>query len=280
MKNKINVLWCAFVLAACGPMGGDSGTGGDGDDGDNGGGETTCTGKTECGSLPTGEIIECNDNQYCVDQILSRCAEGCTSDQNCVEGQTCLKDGDTGVGTCQKLEQEPVDPCVGVTCDAGEVCRQGSCVAAGGGDPCDGVTCGAGEVCRGGMCEATGGGSSCQPSETGEDGCASNAVCLPDDDFTSFACVTYVPCTSDDSCFDGETCVSEPLPGKEPACLEASCVDDSECPANWNCIKTDIQSEGFCDDGTVGAECVDDDDCIDELVCFAPFPGEAGSCSF
>ncbi len=43
------------------------------------------------------------------------------------------------------------DPCAGVTCDAGETCVGGQCVAD---DPCADVTCDAGETCVDGQCVA------------------------------------------------------------------------------------------------------------------------------
>ncbi len=45
-----------------------------------------------------------------------------------------------------------LDPCTFVTCDDGEVCEEGECVAEV--DPCEGVTCEAGEECDNGDCVA------------------------------------------------------------------------------------------------------------------------------
>jgi len=58
----------------------------------------------------------------------------------CDEGEECVD------GECVA-----VDPCEGVTCDEGEECMDGECVAV---DPCEGITCDEGEECVDGVCVA------------------------------------------------------------------------------------------------------------------------------
>ena len=58
------------------------------------------------------------------------------------------------VAGCPFFSPPPlVDPCEGVTCDAGETCVDGECVPEQPVDPCEGVTCDAGETCVNGNCE-------------------------------------------------------------------------------------------------------------------------------
>ena len=56
----------------------------------------------------------------------------------CNTGETCV------AGVCVAD-----DPCEGVTCNTGETCVEGVCVAD---DPCEGVTCNTGETCDNGVC--------------------------------------------------------------------------------------------------------------------------------
>ena len=67
------------------------------------------------------------------------------------------------------ITSKPDDPCAEVSCDAGEVCREGICV-----DPCADVSCGAGEVCREGICVDPCAEVSCDAGEACEEG-----ICQP-----------------------------------------------------------------------------------------------------
>ncbi len=70
----------------------------------------------------------------------------------CDEGETCVD------GTC--VDDQPADPCADVTCPVGESCVDGACVADEPADPCADVTCPVGESCVDGACvadEPTGG---------------------------------------------------------------------------------------------------------------------------
>jgi len=67
------------------------------------------------------------------------------------------------------FERVIADPCEGVTCDPGQTCVDGDCVAV---DPCEGVTCDPGQVCEDGACvpEDACAGVTCPTCETCAEG--------------------------------------------------------------------------------------------------------------
>ena len=60
------------------------------------------------------------------------------ADVTCEAGETCVE------GVCVAD-----DPCADVTCEEGETCTDGTCVAD---DPCADVTCDEGQTCTDGVC--------------------------------------------------------------------------------------------------------------------------------
>jgi hypothetical protein len=66
------------------------------------------TGKTSCGTFGL-EKISCSAGQYCEDQVLNTCSDGCTSDANCAANQYCIKEGGSNVGTCQSGKTQPTN---------------------------------------------------------------------------------------------------------------------------------------------------------------------------
>lgn|GEM_PF-472999 len=69
---------------------------------------------------------------------------------NWCQAPTAWSGGDLGSpGQANPTCSGQVDPCDGVTCNAGETCVDGTCVS---NDPCVGVTCNAGETCVDGTC--------------------------------------------------------------------------------------------------------------------------------
>lgn len=225
-------------------------------------------GKTDCGSN-SGSLVQCSAGQYCAQEELSRCELGCLSDDNCTATQQCIKPSGQNEGSCQMMVVTPPDPCDGVTCNAGEVCRQGSCVSTSTPDPCDGVTCNAGEVCQQGTCVKTSTPSSCTPTLTAQDGCMSDAICVPVSE-TMTSCMSFPACGANQACAvgtDGAVCSTEVIPGKDPQCLVGGCVSDAHCPSQTFCVKLAGEPIGYCSDGLVGDECVDAQDCANALVC-------------
>ncbi|MEZ4380534.1 MAG: hypothetical protein R3A79_04255 [Nannocystaceae bacterium] len=57
-------------------------------------------GVTDC-TPPGLEKVVCQAGQYCADQVLAECENGCLSNDNCTSEQTCEKAAGEDVGTCQ-----------------------------------------------------------------------------------------------------------------------------------------------------------------------------------
>lgn len=107
-------------------------------------------------------------------------------------------------------ETVTMDPCDGVTCDAGETCVNGQCAAD---DACADVTCDAGQSCVDGTCVAD---DACPdvPCDAGQS-CV-DGTCVADD-----AC-------ADVTCNDGETCVDGTCVADDP-CADVTCNDGESC---------------------------------------------------
>jgi len=87
---------------ACSDDGGDGGadgTSGDGDGDGDGGGD----GVTDCTPPGLDEVL-CQAGQYCADQVLGLCENGCLSNTNCASDQECIKEDGEDVGTCQNTD--------------------------------------------------------------------------------------------------------------------------------------------------------------------------------
>jgi len=84
----------AAAVVACGPT----------DDGDSDGSSSSSSGSangvTPCGAFD-GSPKSCPAGQYCADETLSICENGCLSNTNCADDQLCQKDPGYDVGTCQ-----------------------------------------------------------------------------------------------------------------------------------------------------------------------------------
>lgn len=117
-KKSLLILSIAvgFSLVACDDDGGDSG-GTDtmsGADATSGGDTTSPTdttspsdttepgtgGQTQCGPDPSFSVT-CQAGQYCANQDLRDCQNGCLSNQNCASDQTCIIPTGESVGACQ-----------------------------------------------------------------------------------------------------------------------------------------------------------------------------------
>jgi hypothetical protein len=166
----------------------------------------------------------------------------CPGTEVCVQG-TCTNPCGTQEFACQPgwecQDGLCVDPkCVGVTCQAGQICRAGTCVGG-----CDGVTCPLGQECQLGVCIDPCAGVTCN-----------GAVC------DHGACITVCSCQA---CGSGQTCTSD------GHCVDTGC-DVITCGAGQVC------QAGACIDACTGAVCPDGAGCHNG-VCDMPSTGQASS---
>ncbi|NOZ86860.1 MAG: VWA domain-containing protein [Deltaproteobacteria bacterium] len=167
----------------------------------------TCT----MGECPAGQ--KCDSNGHCIDEP---CA-----DYNCPEGTYCKAEGDKPV--C-------IDPCKGISCKDGWVCRNGVCIQ----PDCYYEGCEQGERCIDGSCVP----DPCYTKECNQGEFCRDGVC--------------VPSCADVSCDDGKKCV------------DGSCVDDpcfgADCEAGEICNPATGECEG---DPCAGIYCTNGKKCVD-----------------
>jgi MYXO-CTERM domain-containing protein len=155
---------------------------------------------------------------YCLPTICATCAAN----------EICVDD------TC-------IDPCAGITCDAGLSCVRGECV------DCNVSGCGPGEVCRADVCVA----DRCATRT-----CAGTEMCV--DGMCSRACGEG-DCPSGQRCASDGTCESDPCTGMDCGtgrfCEAGTCRADPcvgmTCPRGDVCVS----SMGCIDDPCAGVTC-------------------------
>jgi len=148
------------------------------------------------------------------------CVGSCQTSQEfaCQVGYECDKD----LGMCIDTA------CKGKLCQAGEICRNGTC-----GNGCDGVTCPLGQLCQVGVCVDFCAGRTCNQGEICKLG-----VCLPNClGCGGLTCTGELAChpTSGD-CYD-PSCKPECGPGTY--CKKGKCVgpcDGVVCPGGVTCV--------------------------------------------
>lgn len=193
--------------------------------------------------LPCSADDPCPDGQFCFNGL---CAIGCQTNDNCADDQYCDTEWSM---TCQNKSVP--------TCSTEAECA---------GD----------QICVNGVCSTPPPDTACNPEDYLNDGCSSDSVCL---EVTEQAkCYTMPPCGEDGSCpvgSGGATCNEDYLPNKDRICLLGACVDESECPADWNCIRfNDNDPIGGCSNGAFGSPCNGPEDC-ESNNCFE-IPGLGG----
>ena len=217
------------------------------------------------------EALDCN-------QGASGCA--CAPDYTCDAGAEC----DLETTTCRTPGEctpgnlgcacEAQGGCVdGLTCQD-DVCEQAGCPAGGPGCACRDGECGYapnGEAleCLAGVCEQVGcpsgsAGCACLAGDTCEDGatCVDGACRLDDCTPGSLGCGCLAG-----SCAPGLAC-SSAVCVDQTGRLGGSCYEDGTCARNARCDTTLVDAACvYCDLGTIGCQCRDDDSCNPGLSC-------------
>ena len=233
MKRILAALICVAALAWAGCGGG----GGDGDDGNNTAGD-------RCGGT-------CSTGQYCWNGI---CVNGCTSNENCDANSYCEVDPITKDGACVLKE---VPGCAkDADCADTQVCMKGAC----------GVV----------NVEVV----DCEWQPNGEDGCASDELCIEqaakEGEDPVGECYSFPPCGEGGKCPVGTTGAvcnvkadKQILTSKGAICLMGVCEAVGDCPANWKCIRKEVDPVGLCSSGEMGYPCYSNDDCGGGNTCSA-----------
>lgn len=223
----------------------------------------TCEGDEDCSTFGPG--LMCDDRGVCVVDE-GPCPDGqcgCTSDDECVDGNLCINSRCTDLSTICVFDFECGDgACIDNDCHA-------SCAAAD-------ATCPVGQGCVDDIC---------QDLTAGADGCVFNEDCGD----TGFRCVNatcHPTCTDHEQCGDGETCRSgvcradsDPVRtctagGDDCAegmiCLRGICR--MPCANDINCVDdtmTTCGPDGFClfDEELAPPECQRASDCGDDGLC-------------
>jgi hypothetical protein len=201
--------------------------------------------------MPCSSSKPCPDGQFCFNGL---CALGCNSDADCAENQYC----DTSFDFLCHNNEVP-------TCNDDDDCAEG-------------------QICSGGLCSTPPEDTSCNPDGVflGDDGCASNALCLSDDQGAQEvnACYTFPACAADDTCPTGTmgaVCNVDLIPNKDRICLVGLCEGAGDCPSDWACVKPENHVLGMCSPGGAGTACLDDSHCASG-TCIQPIPGQFGYC--
>jgi len=160
-----------------------------------------------------GECVSVCDDVSCVaPQVCNPRTGGCATDDCYAFPERCPETSWCVAGECE------ADTCIGVSCDATDFCRRGTCV-----ESCAGVSCPTGESCRAGACV---------PDACAGVSCVTGRVC----DATSGECII-------DACIGATGCpqstVCEPVSGEcmRDPCLGVSCPAEQLC-ADGECLAT------------------------------------------
>jgi hypothetical protein len=146
-----------------------------------------------------GGEFACPGDEACTDAGV--CVQAACAEVTCEDGQVCRD------GQCRGA-------CDDVVCPYGRTCRNGACI-----DPCTGIECDPGYSCVLGVCKSC----ACTPCATGE--VCSDNVCIQS------ACAS-VSCATGTHCSDG-ACVDDCEGARCPrglVCNAGMCVDDPERP--------------------------------------------------
>ena len=217
-----------------------------------------CSAQPSCGCQ---NDIECDDKNACTKDscsaagVCSFTAQGaeiaCDDGNDCSSGDSC-KGGKCAAGVNKKCDDDNV--CTDDACVPGIGCTHGANKAT-----CDdGLSCSAGDSCKDGKCGAdlTGcgckGDSECDDSNACSDDACVMGKCVSKSKKNGTLCSDGNGCTAEDSC-QGGSC----LPGTAVKCDDANaCTDDSCDPKAGTCVHKN--NAALCQDNdtcTVGDAC-------------------------
>lgn len=203
MKTTFAILFAVTVVAGCSSSSGDAAPG------------TTKNGITDCGG------VACQAGSHCEDARTQRCADGCTTDNNCPDAQKCGADGrcangapSSNGGTCTPHPDQTKYPggvCCPPSTSPGSGCTRlpaydGECTAVG--LPSNAYACGGGPPAS--DCTAT------------EPACKNALDCA-----TNYGCNTKTG-----HCFRQD----------DSLCTGTPCNDSLDCPKSEHCNS----AEGVC----------------------------------
>ena len=194
---------------------------------------TSAAGDEACNGVDDDCDGDVDDGDLCeTDEVCDRgvCVGRCMGEFGCAAGLACSDEGLCVESACVDVECEAGEicragtctgPCTGVTCPGDQLCRAGRCV-----DPCDGVTCDDGRVCDRGICRDR---CDCE-------GCADGLACDTGTGTCETSACVGVDCTSmpgtvcrDGACVDA--CAGAVCP-RGQICEAAACVADPDFGAD------------------------------------------------
>jgi MYXO-CTERM domain-containing protein len=185
-------------------------------------GRTQCVGReTTCQAIGTSSDERCDGTDNDCDGAIDEAEGLCDGLEVCSDGvcvPPCFEGGCDEGFMCDSEGRCIEDACVGMSCDDGEFCRGGACIAV-----CEGIVCPHGQQCVSGRCTDLCDVLSCDTGEVCEDGvCQASCPCRP--------------------CGEGRTC------GADGTCAPRDC-DIVICPPGAYC------TGGRCADACEGAIC-------------------------
>ncbi len=221
-----------------------------------------------CGpQKPRCTAANCNG---CCD-VNGNCRPGDNNAECGSRGGTCMACAPTQVcqlGICTTVNFGPCSPqnCPNGCCTANGGCVAGNTTTACGSNGSTCVTCQTGQACENGRCVATdGGGGTCGPGNCA--GCCRNGIC--DTSNSNLACglngVACVTCTGTQQCNAQGVCQSS-------SCNATTCPDG--CCANGQCIRFGSQTSSQC--GSNGNACIQ---CASGNVCSNGSCQNTGGCN-